>query len=108
MASVFPRVHVPPAQRAELLRHELYKPRVYGLDFADTGETGILMRVEDLNPFCDAELPLAIKPVAYQSAEDTWVICLILRVMRLPRGTLLAAAYLNPRQKVDDALFRRL
>ena len=110
MSSPLPHIHIPAEQRSELLKRELYKPRVYGVDLGveGAGETGMLVRVEDLAPFRDPELPLAIKPVAYQSEERTWVVCLILRVMRLPRGTLLAGAYLNPRQNTDYELVRRL
>ncbi|HEX9442676.1 MAG TPA: hypothetical protein VGA73_01080 [Candidatus Binatia bacterium] len=106
MSSPVSHIHIPAEQRAELLKRALYKPRIYGVEGAE--ETGLLVRVEDLAPFHDPGLPLAIKPVAYQSEERTWVVCLILRVLRLPRGTLLAGAYLNPRQNTDYELLRRL
>ncbi len=106
MSSSAAPINIPAAQRSELLKRELYKPRIYGIDGG--GETGLLIRVEELSHFRDPKLPLAIKPIAYQSEEDTWVVGLILRVMQLPRGTLLAAAYLNPRQAMDYELLQRL
>src|SRR5712692_6930611 len=93
-------------QRADLLKRELYKPRIFGLEGGEG--TGLLMRVKDLAPFHNPELPVALKLVAYQSEQDTWVICLALRVMELPQGTLVAAAYLNPRQSRDYELLSRL
>ena len=106
MSSLAAPIPIPAEQRSELLKRELYKPRIYGAEGG--GETGLLLRVEELSHFRDPQVPLAIKLVAYQSEEDTWVVCLILRIMRLPRGTLLAAAYLNPRQAMDHELLRRL
>ena len=101
-----PITPIPEHQRFELLKRELYKPRPFGLEGQE--ETGLLMRVKDLAHFSNPEIPVAIKLVAYQNAQNTWVICVILRVMELPPGTLLAAAYLNPRQTVDYDLLLRL
>lgn len=66
------------------------------------------MRVKDLAPFRNPGLPIAVKLVAYQSVEETWLITVVLRVMELPQGTLVAAAYLNPRQTADYDLLQRL
>jgi hypothetical protein len=93
-------------QRSDLLKREPYKPRIFGLEGEQ--KTGLLMRVEDLTSFHNPELPIAIKLVAYQSDQDTWVICVLLRIMDLPQGTLVAAAYLNPRQELDYKLILQL
>jgi hypothetical protein len=97
---------IPPGLRAELLKREPYKPRIFGLEGAE--ETGLLLRVKDPAPFRNPDLPIAVKLVAYQSAEETWLVAVVLRVEQLPPGTLIAAAYLNPHQSTDYELLRRL
>ena len=97
---------IPQSQRLELLKRELYKPRIFGLEGSE--ETGLLMRVKDLAPFRNVGLPVAVKLVAYQSGVKTWLITVVLRVEELSQGTLVAAAYLNPRQTTDYDLLQRL
>ncbi len=93
-------------QRSDLLKRELYKLLIFGLEGRQ--ETGLMVRVENLALFHNPGLPIAIKLVAYQGEQGTWVICVVLRVMELPQGTLVAAAYLNPRQALDYELLSRL
>jgi hypothetical protein len=106
MTSGIPITIITEHQRSDLLKRELYKPRTFGLEGRQ--ETGLLMRVEDLTPFHNLQLPIAIKLVAYQNDHDTWVISVVLRVTNLPQGTLVAAAYLNPRQDLDYKLILQL
>ena len=106
MSPGIPIAMIPQSQRVDLLKGELYKPRIFGLEGSE--DTRLLMRVKDLAPFRNPELPIAVKLVAYQSVEETWLITVVLRVKELSQGTLVAAAYLNPRQSTDYDLLQRL
>ena len=97
---------IPQSQRADILKRELYVPRIFGLEQGE--ETGLVMRVKDLAPLRNPGLPVAVKLVAYQSGEETWLVTVVLRVEELSQGTLVAAAFLNPRQSTDYDLLQRL
>ncbi len=92
-------VTIPETNRRALLSLPLYTPVLLGL--ADREVTSLTIRVDDLQSFRQAEIPITIKFVAHRSTQGTWVMCVAFRVADNPHEPLEGDAYLNPRQRED-------
>jgi len=90
-----------------VLREEpLYSPRF--IDRSGTDELAFVVRVELLDFFLDAQLPLTIDLSTWQSSQETWVVIVTYQLHPTfgpPTG---GTFYLNPRQGADAEILRKL
>ena len=90
-----------------LLREE----PVYSVRFIDregTQELAVVSRVEDLDWFIDASLPLTLSLSTWQSPERIWVVAIGYQLHPTFGGSKGGVFYLNPRQASDAAILRKL
>ncbi len=90
-----------------LLREE----PVYSVRFIDregTQELAVVSRVEDLDWFIEAPLPLTLRLSTWQSPEQIWVVAIGYQLHPTFGGSKGGVFYLNPRQASDTALLHKL
>lgn len=90
-----------------LLREE----PVYSVRFIDregTQELAVVSRVEDLDWFIEAPLPLTLRLSTWQSPEQIWVVAIGYQLHPTFGGSKGGVFYLNPRQASDAALLHKL
>ncbi|MBI3058894.1 MAG: hypothetical protein HYY81_06235 [Deltaproteobacteria bacterium] len=100
------RVVSPEPQRALLLRMPTHTPVLWGLE--GRNETTLAMRVDSLDGFRKAELPVQVGFALYRSGDGTWLVCVPFRIVDNPESPLEGGAYLNPRQAGDYVLLENL
>ncbi len=90
-----------------LLREEpLYSVRF--IDREGTQELAVVSRVEDLDWFIEAPLPLTLSLSTWQSPERIWVVAIGYQLHPTFGGSKGGVFYLNPRQASDAALLQKL
>lgn len=90
-----------------VLREEpLYSARF--IDREGTEELALVIRVEVLDFFLDASLPLALDLTTWQSPQEIWVVAISYRLHPTFGSTQTGVFYLNPRQLADAELLRKL
>ena len=90
-----------------LLQEEsLYSPRF--IDRAGTDELALVVRVELLDFFLDAQLPLTIDLSTWQGSQGTWVVIVTYRLHPTFGPSTSGMFYLNPRQETDSEILRKL
>ena len=90
-----------------LLREEpLYSVRF--IDREGTQELAVVSRVEDLDWFIEASLPLTLSLSTWQSPERIWVVAVGYQLHPTFGGSKGGVFYLNPRQASDAALLQKL
>lgn len=89
-----------------LLQEEpLYCPRF--IDRAGTDELALVVRVELIDFFLDAQLPLTIDLSTWQSPQGTWVVTVTYRLHPTFGPGTGGMFYLNPRQATDSEILRK-
>jgi hypothetical protein len=89
-----------------LLREEpLYSPRF--IDRAGTDELALVVRVELIDFFLDAQLPLTIDLSTWQSSQGTWVVIVTYRLHPTFGPGTGGMFYLNPCQETDSDILRK-
>ena len=89
----------------------LMEEPVYSVRFIDregTQELAVVSRVEDLDWFIDAPLPLSLSLRTWQSPEQVWVVAVGYQLHPTFGGSKGGVFYLNLRQASDAALLRKL
>ena len=89
----------------------LMEEPVYSVRFIDregTQELAVVSRVEDLDWFIDAPLPLSLSLCTWQSPEQVWVVAVGYQLHPTFGGSKGGVFYLNPRQASDAALLQKL
>jgi hypothetical protein len=90
-----------------LLQEEpLYSPRF--IDRTGTDELALVVRVELLDFFLEAQLPLTLDLTTWQSSQGTWVVIVRYRLQPTVGPSLGGMFYLNPRQEADSEILRKL
>jgi hypothetical protein len=90
-----------------ILREEpLYSPRF--IDRSGTDELALVVRVELLDSFLDAQLPLTIDLSTWQSSQGTWVVIVTYQLHSTFGPATGGMFYLNPRQETDSEILRKL
>jgi hypothetical protein len=89
-----------------LLQEEpLYSPRF--IDRAGTDELALVVRVELLDCFLEAHLPLTIDLSTWQSSQGTWVVIVTYQLHPTFGPSTGGMFYLNPCQKSDSEILRK-
>ncbi len=89
-----------------LLREEpLYCPRF--IDRAGTDELALVVRVELIDFFLDAQLPLTIDLSTWRSPQGIWVVIVTYRLHPTFGPETGGMFYLNPRQATDSEILRK-
>ena len=89
----------------------LMEEPVYSVRFIDregTQELAVVSRVEDLDWFIDAPLPLSLSLRTWQSPEEIWVVAVGYQLHPTFGGSKGGVFYLNPRQASDTAILHKL
>ena len=89
-----------------LMAEPLYSVRF--IDREGTRELAAVSRVEDLDWFIDAPLPLSLSLATWQSPERIWVVAIGYQLHPTFGGSKGGVFYLNPRQASEAALLRKL
>lgn len=89
-----------------LCEEPLYSPRF--IDRSGTDELALVVRVELLDFFLDAQLPLTINLSTWQSSQGTWVMIVIYQLYPTFGPSTGGTFYLNPRQGADAEILRKL
>ena len=89
-----------------LMEEPLYSVRF--IDREGTQELAVVSRVEDLDWFIDAPLPLSLSLCTWQSPEQVWVVAVGYQLHPTFGGSKGGVFYLNPRQASEAALLRKL
>ena len=89
-----------------LMEEPLYSVRF--IDREGTQELAVVSRVEDLDWFIDAPLPLSLSLCTWQSPEQIWVVAIGYQLHPTFGGSKGGVFYLNPRQPSEAALLRKL
>lgn len=90
-----------------VLREEpLYSPRF--IDRTGTDELALVVRVELLDFFLDAQLPLTIDLSTWQGSQGTWVVIVTYQLHPTFGPSTGGTFYLNPRQETDSEILRKL
>jgi hypothetical protein len=84
----------------------LYSPRF--IDRAGTDELALVVRVELLDFFLEAQLPLTLDLTTWQSSQGTWVVIVTYRLQPTFGPSPGGMFYLNPRQETDSEILRKL
>lgn len=89
-----------------LLREEpLYCPRF--IDRAGTDELALVVRVELIDFFLDAQLPLTLDLSTWHSPHGTWVVIVTYQLHPTFGLGTSGIFYLNPRQVTDSEILRK-
>ena len=89
-----------------LLQEEpLYSPRF--IDRAGTDELALVVRVELLDFFLEAQVPLTIDLSTWQSSQGTWVVIVTYRLHPTFGSGTGGMFYLNPCQESDSEILRK-
>ena len=89
-----------------LMEEPLYSVRF--IDREGTQELAVVSRVEDLDWFIQAPLPLSLSLAAWQSPERIWVVAIGYQLHPTFGGSKGGVFYLNPRQASDAAILHKL
>lgn len=89
-----------------LMEEPLYSVRF--IDREGTQELAAVSRVEDLDWFIDAPLPLTLSLCTWQSLEQIWVVAVGYQLHPTFGGNKGGVFYLNPRQASDTAILQKL
>lgn len=89
-----------------LMEEPLYSIRF--IDREGTQELAVVSRVEDLDWFIDASLPLSLSLCTWQSPKGIWVVAVGYQLHPTFGGSKGGVFYLNPRQVSDTAIVRKL
>ncbi len=89
-----------------LMQEPLYSVRF--IDRAGTQELAVVARVEDLDWFVEAPLPLSLSLTTWQSPEQVWVVAIGYQLHPTFGGSKGGVFYLNPRQAGDAAILHKL
>ena len=89
-----------------LMAEPLYSVRF--IDREGTRELAAVSRVEDLDWFIDAPLPLSLSLATWQSPERIWVVAIGYQLHPTFGGSKGGVFYLDPRQASDAAILRKL
>lgn len=89
-----------------LMEEPLYSVRF--IDREGTQELAVVSRVEDLDWFIDAPLPLTLSLCTWRSPERIWVVAIGYQLHPTFGGSKGGVFYLNPRQASDAALLQKL
>jgi hypothetical protein len=90
-----------------VLREEpLYSPRF--IDRSGTDELALVVRVELLDFFLDAQLPLTIDLSTWQSSQGTWVVIVTYQLHPTFGPSTGGTFYLDPQQGADAEILRKL
>ena len=90
-----------------VLREEpLYSARF--IDREGTEEIALVVRVEELDSFLEAHLPLTLTLTAWRSPQSTWVVALAYQLHPTFGEAKAGVFYLNPRQAADAEILRKL
>ncbi len=89
-----------------LMEEPLYSVRF--IDREGTQELAVVSRVEDLDWFIEAPLPLSLSLSTWQSPERIWVVAIGYQLHPTFGGSKGGVFYLNPRQASDAALLHKL
>ena len=89
-----------------LMEEPLYSVRF--IDREGTQEMAVVSRVEDLDWFIDAPLPLSLSLCTWQSPKGIWVVAIGYQLHPTFGGSKGGVFYLNPRQANDVAILRKL
>ncbi len=89
-----------------LMEEPLYSVRF--IDREGTQELAVVSRVEDLDWFIDAPLPLSLSLCTWQSPKGIWVVAIGYQLHPTFGGSKGGVFYLNPRQASDTAIVRKL
>ena len=89
-----------------LMEEPLYSVRF--IDREGTQELAAVSRVEDLDWFIDAPLPLTLSLCTWRSPERIWVVAIGYQLHPTFGGSKGGVFYLNPRQASDAALLQKL
>lgn len=89
-----------------LLREEpLYCPRF--IDRAGTDELALVVRVELIDFFLDAQLPLTIDLSTWQNSQGIWVVIVTYQLYPTFGPGTGGMFYLNPRHETDSEILRK-
>ena len=89
-----------------LMEEPLYSVRF--IDREGTQELAVVSRVEDLDWFIEAPLPLTLSLCPWQSPERIWVVAIGYQLHPTFGGSKGGVFYLNPRQASDAAILQKL
>ena len=89
-----------------LMEEPLYSVRF--IDREGSQELAVVSRVEDLDWFIEAPLPLTLSLSTWQSPEQVWVVAIGYQLHPTFGGSKGGVFYLNPRQASDAALLHKL
>ena len=89
-----------------LMEEPLYSVRF--IDREGTQELAVVSRVEDLDWFIEAPLPLTLSLSPWQSPERIWVVAIGYQLHPTFGGSKGGVFYLNPRQASDVAILQKL
>lgn len=89
-----------------LLEEPLYSPRF--IDQIGTDELALVVRVELIDFFLDAQFPLTIDLIAWQSSHGAWVVIVTYQLHPTFGPSTGGTFYLNPRQETDSEILRKL
>jgi hypothetical protein len=89
-----------------LIEEPLYSPRF--IDRTGTDELALVVRVELLDFFLDAQLPLTIDLATWQSSHGAWVVIVTYQLHPTVGPATGGTFYLNPRQEMDSEILRKL
>ena len=89
-----------------LMEEPLYSVRF--IDREGTQELAVVSRVEDLDWFIQAPLPLSLSLSTWQSPEQVWVVAIGYQLHPTFGGSKGGVFYLNPRQASDAAILHKL
>ena len=90
-----------------VLREEpLYSPRF--IDRSGTDELALVVRVEVIDSFLDAHLPLTIDLSTWQSSQGTWVVIVTYQLHPTFGPSTGGTFYLNSQQNADAEILRKL
>lgn len=89
-----------------LMEEPLYSVRF--IDREGTQELAVVSRVEDLDWFIEAPLPLTLSLATWQSPEQIWVVAIGYQLHPTFGGSKGGVFYLNPRQANDAAILHKL
>ena len=89
-----------------LMEEPMYSVRF--IDREGTQELAVVSRVEDLDWFIDAPLPLTLSLCTWQSPERIWVVAIGYQLHPTFGGSKGGVFHLNPRQASDAALLHKL
>ena len=89
-----------------LMKEPLYSVRF--IDREGTQELAVVSRVEDLDWFIEAPLPLTLSLCTWQSPEQIWVVAIGYHLHPKFGGSKGGVFYLNPRQASEAVILQKL